>query len=800
MLKNYFKIAYRNIFKNSIFSLINILGLAIGVASTVLVSYYVKHERSYEEMHENAENIFRLSLDLYNGSEFIINDTETYQLLGAEFTEKMPEVKGFVRMAGMDVQPIKANDRTFYEERIYCADPSVFDIFSYEVLLGDPKKSFSDPYKAVFTRSMALKYFGQLNVIGETFQLANTKEPVEIVAVMEDVPQNTHLKFDVMISHTTLPLYWTWYEENLWGGNNEYTYLLMNENTDVAAFNEKLEAYSKANEHLKGEIIISEKIGDIHLHSNKSFEPEVNGSAQVVNFMLAVAIFIIIIAWVNYVNLSTSRAVNRAKEVGVRKAVGSLRSQLVKQFLLESFLINFLACLIAFTIVQMSMPAFKSITGQTLPSNLFSEPFIWGLLLIILVVGTTLSGVYPAFVLSSFKPSAVLKGKFSNSSSGLLLRKGLVVFQFLTTVVLIAVSIAIYFQIDHLKNQDLGIDIDNTVVLRRPNLEIDSTYLENTKSFAKMLTENPLVANVAQNNVFPGASIHELNTNDAIRRASDDPKSGSYNYYSFAINENFIPTYDVKLISGRNFVEKDDRRRVIINQRAVETLGFSSPEEAIGKKIRYGTGNYLEEIVGVVESYRQRSPKEELLPMIFKYSQLGNYITVKLSSTDTKLALTNIQSIWSQFFPDSSMDYQFLSDTYTHQYKTDQVFSSVVVIFTGLSLFVALLGLFGLSAYTILQRRKEIGVRKVLGATYGGLIVLLSRDFLKLVIISALLSIPLAYYIIVLWLENYDSRIEITWWLFAIPLVLIVSVAFLSVLGQTLKSALANPADSLRYE
>uniref|UniRef100_UPI00404AC65A ABC transporter permease n=1 Tax=Fulvivirga sp. TaxID=1931237 RepID=UPI00404AC65A len=364
MLKNYFKIGLRSLLKNRIFSFINIIGLAIGIAATVLLTFYVRHERGYERIHENAGNVFRLSLNLYNGNEFIINDVETYQLLGQEFKEKMPEVRDYVRLAGMDSHTIKANNLTFYEDKIYCVDPSVFDIFSYPILSGNPKDAFSKPYKATFSRSLAMKYFGRLDVVGETFQLSNTKEPLEIVAVMEDSPQQTHLKFDILISHATLPLYWRWYSDNIWGGNNEYTYLLMEPGTSVSAFNEKLAQYSEDSEHLKDEVVIAESINDIHLYSNKSFEPEVNGNAQTVNFMVLIAVFIIILAWINYVNLSTSRAINRAKEVGVRKVVGSSRNQLIRQFIIESLMVNIIACVLAFTAVQISIPAFAGLTGQ----------------------------------------------------------------------------------------------------------------------------------------------------------------------------------------------------------------------------------------------------------------------------------------------------------------------------------------------------------------------------------------------------------------------------------------------------
>ncbi|MEQ9164777.1 MAG: ABC transporter permease, partial [Fulvivirga sp.] len=591
MIRNYFKIALRNLVKNRIFSFVNIIGLAIGIAATILLTFYVRHERSYENVHENADNIFRLSLNLYNGNEFIINDVETYQTLGPEFKEKMPEVLDYVRLANMDAAQIKANGKVFYEQLIYAADPSVFKIFSYEVIEGDPYNSFDKPYKATISRDLAIKYFGKTDVIGETFRYSLTKEPVEIVGVTENSPQNTHLKFDILLSHETLPLYWTWYKEYPWGGNNEYTYLLMQPGTSVDAFNEKLAQYCKDSEHFEDEVIISEGINDIHLYSNKSFEPEVNGNAQTVDFMVLIAIFIILLAWINYVNLSTSRAVNRAKEVGIRKVVGSSRSQLIRQFLMESFMVNVIACILAFTIVQISIPEFSNLTGQALPQNLFEDSFILLLFGGIVLVGTLLSGIYPAFVLSSFAPVSVLKGRFANTTKGYFLRKGLVIFQFISTVVLIAVSIAVYYQIDFLQHKDLGVDIDNTLVIRRPRIQMeDSLYTIVHKSFADELKSLSIVNGVAQSDALPGAKSHEMGTTNELRRAGADVNSGSYNYYIYNFNEDFIGTFDVKLVAGENFQEdQEDRRRVIINQRAVETLGFESAEAAIGQFISYGT-------------------------------------------------------------------------------------------------------------------------------------------------------------------------------------------------------------------
>jgi len=802
MLRNYIKISLRNLKKHSVFSLINILGLAVGVACTILISYYVRHERSYENFHHNSENIFRLSVDLYNGSEYVTTDVETYQLLGPEFKDKMPEVIDFVRIANWEEEAIMANNQTHYETGIYLADPSIFKIFTYPILEGDPYSSFDQPYKGVISKRLAIKYFGHVEVVGEIFKFGSSKEPVEIVGVLDDIPQNTHLKFNILISHASLiKNYWApWYTQYPWGGNNEYTYLLMQEGVNLKAFNQKLRRYSLENEHINEEIIQAESINDIHLYSNKEFEPEVNGSAQTVDFLAIVAVFILIIAWVNYINLSTSRAINRAKEVGVRKVVGSFRKNLILQFLIEAFLVNLLACIIALTVVQISLPAFSQLTGQQLNSNILLDLFTWKIFLGILCIGTLLSGFYPAFILSSFKPAQVLKGKFANTSSGQLLRKGLVIFQFLSTVVLIAVSLAVYHQLDFMQKKDLGIGVDNTLVLRQSNLANgDSLYLTKTKAFVNDLRTDSRISSVAQSESMPAASLHDLSTNSGYKRVAANDQTGAYNYYIYDFNEEFIPTMKMGLIAGRNFNTQESDDRVIINERAVETLGFSSPKEAIGKKITPG-GSYIKEIIGVVKNYNHRSPKEVHLPMIFNYEELGNHITVRLNTKNTKEALDIIKETWQKYYGNAVFSYYFLDDRYRQHYNSERVFSSVTILFTILSIIIAASGLFGLSTFTILQRTKEIGVRKVLGASGLSLTKLLSTDFLKLVLLAGVLAVPLAYLVIEKWLENYAVKIQLTWWLFIIPVILIVIIALVTILVQVIKSIRTNPVDSLRYE
>ena len=796
MLNNYIKIAIRNLLKNKGFSFINIFGLAIGIACTLLISSYVRFEYSYEDVHVNSENIYRLSLELYQRGELIDTDVETYQLIGRELKDQMPEVIDYVRLMPIDKSAISANGKSNYETGVYLADPSVFSIFSYRILHGSPADVFNEPLKAAISEKLAIKYFGRSDVVGETIQVNGPNNPLEIVGVIADSPQNTHLKLELLISHPTIHIYWNKYSDYLWNICSEYTYLKMDERASLIDFNKKLKRYSLDKEEIENELIVAEPIRDIHLHSNKGYEPEVNGSAQTVSFMIIIAVFIITIAWVNYINLSTARALNRAKEVGIRKVIGSSKSKLVLQFLMESFLINLLAGLIGLTMVQLFLPTFSILTGQELSLNVFNDVFIGWLLIFLVAIGTILSGVYPAFILSSFQPVKVLKGKFANSSSGYMMRKGLVIFQFLSTVVLIAVSLAVYFQIDYLKNQELGIDIDNSIVLTSSNLiDSDSTSTIKLNALANELMSYDIVSSIAQADAMPGADLNELSSNSGVVRVNAPKSESGYNYYITEIDENFIKTMSVELLAGRNFVSNEKRSRVLINEKAVQKLGFESTEKAIGKYLNGGI-----EIIGVVKNYYQRSPKESFIPMIFEYTNSGDFLIVRLNNRDTHAAIESIKEAWSKTYSDAVFEYYFLDDRYNHQYKNEQILSSAILLFTFLSILIAILGLFGLSTFTILQRNKELGVRKVLGASVYSLMVLLSKDFLKLVFFAGLLALPVAYYCISTWLTNFSNRIQLDWWIFVIPIIVIMCVALITILGQVVRSAVVSPVERLRGE
>jgi putative ABC transport system permease protein len=808
MLRNYFRIAHRTLLKNKVFSFINIFGLAVGMAAFLFIIQYVRFERSYEQFNPNAENIYRITLDLYNGSEYVVTDCETHAPMGPLLTEKMPEVLDYARMFHNDgFQDVEVGDQKFLEEGIYFADTSAFRMFSLGVVQGEECAALSNPFQTVITASTAKKYFGRTDVVGEAIKIENRL--YHITAVIADLPPNTHLKFNILLSHSTLEKIYEWYTKYPWGGNNEYTYLLMAPGTDLAAFNKKLTALcASMKDQVEDDRYAAEALEDIHLYSNKTFEPEVNGNARVVYFLLIIAVFIIVIAWVNYVNLSTARAIERAREVGIRKVMGSLKVQLVFQFLSESVMVNLIAAALAFGLFQMGLPFFRELTGQPLSLNIVTEPSFWSLFLLLFLTGSVLSGLYPALVLSSFQPSTVLKGKFKSSSHGQQLRKGLVVFQFAATVILMICMCTVYLQINHMRTHDLGMTIDQTLVLRAPRLTVpDSAYQavfeSGFRSFKTELLRHQEIQLVARSESVPGLSLHELSTTSNVKQVGKEKSGGSYNYYSYSVDADFIPALNMKLIAGRNFEAGiPNPNMVIINEDAVSKLGFSSVEEALGSKLTYSTwgDGKPSTVIGVLRNFYQRSPKEPHIPMILKYRERADYFSIRMKTGQTHETLATVKTVWDEVFPGSVFHYFFLDENYNQQYQADARFGRVVGTFSGLAVFIACLGLFGLSSFTIIQRTKEIGIRKVLGASVGQIVRLLSQDFVKVVMLAAFLALPVAYFAMEEWLSGYAVRIDLSGWIFAFPVIMILLIALLTVSVQTIKTALANPVDSLKQE
>jgi len=805
MIKNYLKIAWRNIIRQKGYSGINIIGLAIGIAACLLILQYVSFELSYENFHENKDRIYRVQLDRFDNGKLSTQWAAGAYAVGNSFKDAIPEIEDYVKLAprdpviaGVNNQPIKIN-------KVFYATNSFFSIFTYPLIAGDKKTALIEPFTAAISETTAKTLYGTSDALGKTLTL-NRKRNYTITAVYKDIPVNTQLKPDILLSYSTFvklvgpdnnP-------ETAWQWDGCLTYLLLRKGADPKIVEKKfvpiVQKYT-ADEMKRfnaGATYYLEPLTAIHLHSHFIGEPAPNGDGKTTYLLLGIAFFIAVIAWVNYINLATARAINRAKEVGIRKTVGSQRKQLVIQFLSESALLNFLALVLALVIVIIAIPGFNRLSGQHLSFSLFSTTNFWLGLIALFLIGVFFSGLYPAFVLSGFKPIEVLKGKLIATTKGTLLRKGLVVFQFTASLFLLIGTLAVYQQIQYMRKQSLGINIDQTLVVKPPAVVTDSTYMQNMSAFKDALNQQTGIKGVTISTSIPGEPVG-FNAGGIKLVGTDE--STQKQYRVIEMDHDYMKQYGIKLIAGRYFSKEfgTDDSAVIFNKKGFEQLGLNKPEDAVGKRIDFWGRRYT--IVGVTENFHQQSLREAFEPLIFRLDpDVRGYLSVKTPASNASGTIALVKSNWARFFPGNTFEYFFLDDHFDQQYKADQRFGQVFGLFTSLAILVACLGLFGLASFTTIQRTKEIGIRKVLGASVAGILKLLYREFATLLVIAFVIAVPLAWLIVTNWLQGYAFRINIHWSYFVIPFVSIMVIALLTVSFQSIKAAIANPVKSLRTE
>jgi putative ABC transport system permease protein len=805
MIRNYFKIALRNIFMHKGYAAINIAGLAIGIAACLLILQYVQQELSYDQFHTKKDQIYRVTQDRYNDGALSTQWAAGAYAVGNSFKEAFPEIQDYVKINQAGDIVIKENNRLFKIDKTYFATEAFFNVFSYKLILGNKNTALKQPKQTVITASLAKKVFGTENVLGRSI-LINDTNLFTISGIMADMPSNTHFSTQMLISYSTFvqmagpdnnP-------ETAWNWDGCLTYLLLKKGTDVVALQKKFAPLveAKNGEDLKrfnaGVQYHLQPLKDIHLYSHLMLEAGSNGDGKTTYLMLGIALFIVLIAWINYVNLATARAISRAKEVGIRKVVGSQRKQLIAQFLFESAILNAMAVAMAIGIIAIAIPSFSAITGQTMGYSILKNPALWLALVLLFLIGSFLSGIYPALVLSGFKPIVVLKGKLVNTTQGIVLRKSLVVFQFAASLFLLIGTLTVAKQIKFMKNQSLGLQIDQVLVIKPPIVTREASFLNQVTAFKQSLAGMASIKSIAASSSIPGQAVGW--NAGGIRLLSDDEKKAKQ-YRVIATDYDYLPLFSLKLIAGRNFSKAfgTDDRAVIFNQAGIQQLGFQHPEEAIGKKIFFW-GDTLQ-IAGVVANFHQQSLKDAFEPLILRATpDVRGYFSVKMTSGSIESTLTNIQKSWNNFFPGNTFDYFFLDQHFDEQYKADQRFGNVFGIFTWLAILVACLGLFGLASFTTLQKTKEIGIRKVLGASVTSILNLLYKEFIVLICIAFFVATPIAWYANYSWLQNYAFRFNLNAWLFLLPLLVILGVAFLTVSLQTIKAALANPIKSLRTE
>ena len=800
MLQNYLTSVFRYISRNKAFTFINVLGLAIGMMACMLITQFVMHEFSYDNFLERKESIFRLQLDRCDKGTISTRWAAGAAGIGPDLKANFPEVKRYVRMMGR--QSVFSYDGVFFQEpHAYYASEDFFRLFSIRLIQGTDSLVLKEPFKIVLSESFARKYFGNGDPIGKMIR-NNGKTDYEVTGVFEDLPANSHMNPEALMSFASLHKLWN-DQITSWQWDGFLTYIELDKRTSREAFESKLPAFvhQKEGEELKrynaDMVFHLQPVNDIHLDSDFIGELKPNGDRQSAYFLAMVAVLILVIAWINYINLSTAKSIERAREVGVRKAMGGFRWQLVQQFLFESLILNAGAVAIAILLVILLTPRFGELTGRQLDYSLFRQKMFWLWTGILIIGGALLAGLYPAFVLSSYKPSEVLKGRFKNTASGVLFRKGMVVIQFISSITLIVGTFTVYKQIRFMRDQSLGVNIDQTVVLQSPNV-VDSTYQQKFQVFKNSIEQFPEVVAVSASTSVPGAAP-DWNAGGIRRLSQGDDATKEYRIIK--MDHDFIKLYGLQIIEGRGFSGEvvNERKNVLMNESAMRQMGFTKPEQAINDHIYFWEDTFR--IVGVLKNYHQESLKKAYEPLIFRYDDApGGYYSIKFNTGKVKESLAKFENEWSALFPGNPFIHFFLDDHYNQQYQADQQFGKVFGIFSTLAIFIACLGLFGLSSLTAIQRTKEIGVRKILGASIPSILKLVSRDYILLMIAAILLSTPLAWWIMNGWLEDFATRIALSWWIFAIPSMLIMLLALITVSIHTLKAARTNPVKSLRYE
>ncbi len=801
MFKNYLKIALRGIWKKKLFSTINIVGLGLGMAASLLIMEYVSYETSYENMHKERERIYRV-IRKQSGGEQVNFYASNMPALGPALREEFPEVERYTRV----ISPEKLMSSfafsyqresgaiTFNVDDAYYVDNDFIRMFSYDWVEGDSETALQDPNSLVLTETLARNFFGDTPAVGK--QLALNGDRLYVVSgVIADLEPNSHLQFDLLASFSSLPARWEL--DTNWGWGNFYTYIQTDQHRSVEELMEKFNPFlfdlldQNPDEGLFE--VVPQPLASIHLQSDVTFEMGINGNSNVVYFLTFVAFFILMIAWVNYINLSTARSQERAKEVGIRKTMGSTRKLLIRQFLMESTMINLVSLGLCITLFQLFQPIFEAITGVTSIAGYISFESLL-IFAIVFVMGTLLSGFYPALVMSSFKPVTTLKGKL-NESGGLNLRKALTIFQYTVSILFISGTLIVFQQIDFMRNQDLGISLDQTVVLRKAAV-VDSTYPGRYRYFKQQLLQNPNIAGVSSSSQVPG---YELTRARWIHRFNGDENIGSYPKV-VSIDEDFINNFNIELLAGRDFSnETSTTAKFIINDVTAEELGIDDYEEAIGTHYAFESRRY--ELIGIVKSFSQEFLKKQAEPHFYYINErIDQYISVKLAIEDLEKDMASINAAYRQAFPNNHFEYFFLDSFFEKQYRADQVFGQVFGLFAIVAIAIAMLGLFGLSSYMVLQRTKEIGIRKVLGAKVSSILGLLMASYLKLIAVAAIIGLPITYFVFQQWLDSYATKIQIGWLVMSISVLAVMLVALITIGYQSVKAATANPVNSLRYE
>ncbi len=806
MLKNYFKVAVRNLWKNKGYSALNILGLAVGLATCLLILLSVVDELSYDKFNKKANRIYRVDADVkFGGTHWDL--AVSADPMGATLKNEFPQVEQYVRFRNYGGFRVRKGNENLQENKVIYVDHSLFDVFTLPLVSGNASTALADPKSIVITESIAKKYFNTADAVGKTLTIDDTSA-YTVSAVMKAIPAQSHFNYDFFV-----PLNSNESKRGNWLSYNFNTYIVLKEGADAKQFERQLRGVvdkyvgPQAQSVLNASMEDLEKNGSyvrfaltpltrIHLHSDKTSELGANGNIQYVYIFSAIAIFILLIACVNFMNLSTARSSNRAKEVGVRKVLGSKKNNLVSQFLIESILVSFIALILALGISAIAVPYFNQLSSKEVEIGLFVKPWLLPSLILLVVIVGLLAGSYPSFYLSSFQPIEVLKGRLAGGFKASWLRSSLVVFQFVISLVLIVGTVVIYSQLMYIKDKRLGFEREQVLVVQN-----GYALGDHAKTFRDQLRNINGVESVTMSGYLPTGDSR--NDSPLFPDASLNQKS-AVSMQNWYVDEDYIPTMKMEIIKGRNFSKEmlTDSSAVIINESAAKLLPFEDP---INKTLYYlediqtkATKPYR--IVGVVKDFNFNSLRQQVSPLaLFKAEERGSF-AIRFKASDIPLLVSQVEKNWKGIAPNQPFSYSFMDDDFSRIYNSEQRVGQIAITFSLLAILIACLGLFGLVTYAAEQRRKEIGVRKVMGASVASIVNMLSKDFIKLVAIAMIIAFPLSWYFMNKWLQDFAYRINVSWWIFALAGVIAIAIAFITVSFQAMKAALINPVKNLRTE
>jgi putative ABC transport system permease protein len=812
MFKNYLKITFRNLAKYKFISFINIFGLTVGLTCCLLILTYILHETSYDKYNTQASRIWRVTRS-WNNKEGIVSLHlgAIAPAFGPLLLNDFPDIQKMTRLLASGPSPMRYEEKVFNEKDLYFADNNLFSVFDVSMLKGDRHNALTDPFSIVMTAAVARKYFGDADPINKIVRLDNQVN-FKVTGIIAPLPSNSHFHPEVLLSFPTLNDSTIYGAKNLasnFSNNAFFTYLLLPENYPArnieAQFPAFLDRHMPSNKRdplakaSSGTRLYLQRLTDVHLRSHLDEEMEENGDISRVYIFGAIALFILLIACINYMNLSTARSTLRAKEIGIRKVSGAQRQEIILQFLCESILVSYISVLLASALTWLCIPWINDITGLQLSIHSLLQPAVLiAVILTPLIVGL-LSGLYPALFLSSFQPQQVLKGLFRAGGSSISFRKALVVVQFSVSIILLISTAIVFQQLHYMQDKSLGFDKERIVTILN-----DDGLSKNYEAFRNELLNSSYIKNVGRSSRIPSGRLLDENgasteSGDSLRPVTADIKYVSADY-------DFVPTYGMKVIAGRNFSRAygTDSTSFILNASATRSLGLQQPAQAVGRKFQYG--DQKGRIVGVLDDFHFESMHQAIVPLVLVMAPPGssgfgyNWVSIKIGGSNVAGGISHIEKTWRKYLPKTPFEYTFLDEKFDQLYRSEQRQGTLFTSFSSIAIFIACLGLLGLSAFAISQRTKEIGIRKVLGASVSSIVTMLSKDFLKLVAIAAVIAFPIAWYAMHNWLTDFAYRISIQWWIFLVAGVLATAVALITIGLQAIRAASSPPVKSLRTE